>query len=161
MKRNTLYKLIDLISFSPQIRELADLLNRKVAHVEEETPDLLSHPGGFTRAFHKRRIGIAASYIQIARQLDMKDHNKRLHALKTLIELSLHAKTVSMPLNTARVQIEIMKEAIKNLDNRRKQMEMIADFSLASYGHEATIRQFLTELRRVEIPEKGKSLKEL
>ena len=121
-----------MISFDTQIRELAELLNDKAEHIEENSADLPSHPGGFIRAFHKRRISIAASYIRIARQLYMKEYQQRLRALKTLIRLSFHAKTVSMPLNTARVQTGIMKEAVKNLDNRRKQMEMIADFSLAS-----------------------------
>lgn len=159
--RSVLYRIIDILSFNAKIRDLADLLNRKVEHSEEAGTELLSHPGGFSRSFRKRRMGIAESYIRIARQLGKDNYCKRLHALKMLVELSLHAKTVSMPLNTARVQIEIMKEAIKNLENRRRQMEMIADFSLASYGHEAAIRRFLRELKRVEVPEKGLRLKDL
>ncbi len=98
---------------------------------------------------------------RIARELDRNNCHKRLHALKSLVELSLHAKTVSMPLNTARVQIQIMKEAINSQGNRRRQFELIADFSLASYGHEAVIRRLLREFRRVEIPEKNRPLKEL
>ncbi len=153
--RSIVYRITDALSFNSKIRDLADLLNRRVEHSEEATAELLSHPGGFTRSFRKRRMGIAESYIRIARQLGKANYCQRLHALKMLVELSLHAKTVSMPLNTARVQIEIMKEAIKNLENKRKQMEMIADFSLASYGHEAVIRRFLRKLKRVEVPEKG------
>ncbi len=137
------------------------MLNRKVAQSEEVTPDLLSHPGGFNRAFRKRRMGMAESYIRIAQKLIQSDVQNRLHALKTLVAFSLHAKTISMPLNTARVQTEIMKEAVKNIRNRRRQMEMIADFSLASYGHEATIRRFLRELKRLEVPETGQPLKHL
>jgi len=159
--RSIVYRIIDALSFNAKIRDLADLLNRKVEHSEEATAEMLSHPGGFTRSFRKRRMGIAESYIRIARQLGKANYCQRLHALKMLVELSLHAKTVSMPLNTARVQIEIMKETIKNLENKRKQMEMIADFSLASYGHEAVIRRFLRELKRVEVPEKGVSLRKL
>ena len=165
-QKNTFRRLtrtmIEAVSFNSKIRDLADMLNRKAEQLEEATPDLLSHPGGFTRAFHKRRMGIAESYIRIARQLDKNNHLERLHALKTLIKLSLHAKTVRMPLNTARVQIEIMKEAVKNIHNKRRQMEMIRDFSQASYGHEAVIRHFLKELKRVEVPEEeGKPLKSL
>lgn len=155
------YRIIDALSFNSNIRDLADSLSRKVELSEDATPDLISHPGGFTRAFRKRRMGIAESYIRIARELDRNNHCKRLHALKTLVELSFHAKTVSLPLNTARVQIEIMKEAVKNLENPRKQMEMIADFSLVSHGHEAVIREFLRKLRRVRVPEEGKALRDL
>ena len=156
-----IYSLIDFVSFNNQTRDLVDILNRKVEQHEDTTPDLLSHPGGFSRAFHKRRMRIAEAYIRIARDLRGKDARIRLHALKTLIKLSLHAKTVSMPLNTARVQTKIMKEVIKNLDNKRKQMEMIADFTLVSYGQEAVIRRFLKNLKLLEVPEKGMPLKEL
>ncbi|WP_373500424.1 PHP domain-containing protein [Desulfococcus sp.] len=154
-------RVIDAVSFNDQIRDLVEMLNRKVEQTEEATPDLLSHPGGFTRAFRKRRMGIAESYIRIAQKLIHSNVRDRLHALKTLVAFSLHAKTISMPLNTARVQTEIMKEAVKNIRNRRRQMEMIADFSLASYGHEATIRRFLQELRRLEVPETDQPLKNL
>ncbi len=154
-------RIIDAVSFNDQIRDLADMLNRRVEQSEEMTADLLSHPGGFTRAFRKRRMGIAESYIRIAQKLVRNNVQDRLHALKSLVAFSLHAKTISMPLNTARVQTEIMKEAVKNIRNRRRQMEMITDFSLASYGHEATIRRFLRELKRLEVPENGRPLKDL
>jgi hypothetical protein len=86
---------------------------------------------------------------------------ERLHALKRLMELSLHAKTVAMPLNTARVQIEMMKTAIRSGHDPRRRMELIADFSRASYGREAEIRRLLAELGRVEAPETGRPLREM
>ncbi|QTA83706.1 Uncharacterized protein dnl_61210 [Desulfonema limicola] len=157
--------IINILSFNNRIRDLADILNRKVENIEDASDSqfsyLISHPGGFLRAFHKRRMNMAESYVRIAQQLDRSNYKERLHALKVMMVLSLHAKTVSMPLNTARVQIEIMKEAVKNLHNPRRQMEMIADFSVASYGREAAIRRFLRELKRVEVPENGKPFKEL
>lgn len=155
------YRLIDLLSFSDGIRDLADALNRGAPGVDDATPDLLSHPGGFTRALHKRRLGMADAYRRIAGPPDPGQARKRLHALKRLMELSLHAKTVSMPLNTARVQIEMMKTAVRTGHDRRRQMELIADFSRASYGREVTIRRFLAELGRIEVPESGRPLREL
>ena len=154
-------RLVDTLSFNKAIRRLSDLLSRRVEQTEEGTPDLLSHPGGFTRALHKRRIGIAEAYIRITRELDKADAQKRLHALKTLVNLSLHAKTIRMPVNTARVQIEIMKYAVGHTDNPRRRMERIADFALASYGHEAVIRRFLRELSLMEVPESDQPLREL
>ncbi len=159
--KRILYRLIDAVSFNGNIRDLADLLNRRAGQPEDNSQDLLSHPGGFTRAFHKRRMGMAGSYIRIAQNLGRRNCRERLYALKTLIELSFHAKTVSIPLNTARVQIEIMKEAVKNIHNRRRQMEMITDFAVASYGHEAAIRKYLRELGRIEVAESARPLKDL
>jgi len=160
--KQTISKIINALSFNNSIHEIVDNLNRKNKNYDENTnTDLIFHPGGFIRAFNKRRIGIAEAYIQIAKELNRNNYQRRLNALKTLINLSFHAKTLSMPLNTARVQIEIMKEAVKNKDNERKQLEMAADFSLASYGHESVIRRFLKELNRVEVEEEGKPIKEL
>ncbi len=154
-------RIAEALSFNKAIRRLSDRLSRRVEQTEERTPDLLSHPGGFTRAIHKRRIGIAEAYIRITRELDKADVKKRLHALKTLVNLSLHAKTIRMPVNTARVQIEIMKYAVSHTDNPRRRMERIADFALASYGHEAVIRRFLRELHLIEVPETGQPLREI
>jgi len=157
----TLLKVIDKLSFNEKIRDLVILLNQKIEHSEIFSPHFVSHPGGFVREFYKRRIGIAESYVTISRQLDTGDHEKRLNALGTLVELSFHSKTMSLPVNTARVQIELMKEAVKNQGNKRKMMECLADFAVASFGQESVIRKFLKERRLIQVPETGKPLKEL
>lgn len=154
-------RAVDALSFNQEIRDIAEGLNRRVEEAEDITLDLISHPGGVTRAFYKRRMGMAEAYIRIARDLGHDDYHARLHSLKTLMSLSFHAKTVTMPMNTARVQIEIMKEAVKNIHNRRRQMEMIADFSTASFGQPQVIRRFLRELRRVETPESDRPFREM
>ncbi len=159
--RRLVTAVVDWLSFNEPIRDLAATLKHKIAYGETDAAWLRSHPGGFRRALHKRRMGIAESYIHIAHALDVASAETRLLALRTLMDLSLHAKTVAMPLNTARVQIDLMKEATKHTENRRRQMELIADFSLASYGNEAVIRRLLNELRLVEVPEEGRRLREL
>ena len=155
------YRIVDSLSFGDAIRDIADALNRGGAADDDATPDLLSHPGGFARAFHKRRLGMAEAYRRITGPPDPGRARKRLHALKRLMELSLHAKTASMPLNTARVQIEMMKTAVRTRHDPRRQMELIADFSRASHGREVEIRRFLAELGRIETPETGRPLREL
>ncbi len=159
--RSLIGSVIDLLSFDGKIRDAARQLNRKAEDVDTITPDLLSHPGGFRRSLRKRRIGIAECYLQITQVEGEEDYERRLHALTTLVDLSLHTKTIAMPFNTARVQIELMKRASKATDNPRKQMEAIADFSLASYGQEAVIRRFLRELGLAEVPEKGIRFRDL
>jgi len=154
--------LIQFLSFNSEIESMVDTLN----HILDEPPTALpvrhfSHPGGFIREFGKRRLSIAAAYIKIARDHSPSRFEERLAALKMLIEQSLHAKTINMPLNTARVQIALMKAAVKAQGNKRKQMEALADFGLASFGHEAVIRRFLNELQLVEVPEDDKPLCEL
>ena len=154
--------LIHWVSFNEEINAIVDKLNQTL----DEPPVKLghrhvSHPGGFGREFGRRRLSIAEAYIIIARFQSPENYEARLQALRILIEQSLHAKTINMPINTARVQIFLMKEAVKAHGNRRKQMEDVADFGLASFGHEAVIRGFLKDKGLIEVPEEGKPLKKL
>jgi predicted metal-dependent phosphoesterase TrpH len=159
--RRAVFTIIDKLSFSDRIRDLVVVLNQKVEHAEDVPTAVRSHPGGFRREFHKRRIGIAEAYVTVKHQLGAKDYQLRLAALRTLRELSLHAKTVDMPSNTARVQIELMKEALKNQGSKRRQMENLTDFAAASFGQESMIRRFLREFNIIQVPETGQPLEEL
>lgn len=150
------------LSFNDEIHSIVERLNQKL----DEPPIQLgkrhiSHPGGFGREFGRRRLSIAEAYLIIARHHKPEHAENRLQALRILMEQSLHAKTVTMPINTARVQIQLMKDAVKAHGDRRQQMEHIADFGLASFGHEAVIRSYLKDLSLIEVPELGKPLKEL
>ncbi|OQA08721.1 MAG: hypothetical protein BWY66_00867 [bacterium ADurb.Bin374] len=154
--------LINLLSFNSEIESLVDAVNHKL----DEPPTRLnvrhlSHPGGFVRDFGKRRLSIAGAYIKIARDLSPNSAEERLAALSMLVDQSLHAKTINMPLNTARIQIDLMKEVVKSRSNRRRQMEAMADFGLVSFGQETVVRRFLNKLHLVEVPEEEKPLREL
>ncbi|HOY66248.1 MAG TPA: hypothetical protein PLP29_05115 [Candidatus Ozemobacteraceae bacterium] len=150
------------LSFNGEIESLVDAVNHKL----DEPPTRLnirhlSHPGGFIRDFGKRRLSIAGAYIKIARDLSPNSAEERLTALSMLVDQSLHAKTINMPLNTARIQIDLMKEVVKSRSNRRRQMEAMADFGLVSFGQEAVVRRFLNKLHLVEVPEEERPLREL
>lgn len=158
--KSFLNDLIHWASFNEEINTIVDKLNQAL----EEPPVKLghrfvSHPGGFCREFVRRRISMAEAYIIITKLHSPENFETRLQALRTLMEQSLHAKTVTMPINTARVQIFLIKEAIKAHGDRRRQMESVADFGRASFGHEAVIRGFLKDHGLIEIPEEGKALK--
>lgn len=153
---------VNWLSFNGEIESLVDAVNHKL----DEPPTRLyirhlSHPGGFIRDFGKRRLSIAGAYIKIARDLSPNSADERLAALSMLVDQSLHAKTINMPLNTARIQIDLMKEVVKSRSNRRRQMEAMADFGLVSFGQEAVVRRFLNKLHLVEVPEEEKPLREL
>jgi len=152
--------LINWVSFNSEISNIVDQLN----HTLEEPPIKLrqhfaSHPGGFCREFVRRRLSMAEAYVIITRLYSPENSENRLQALRTLMKQSMHAKTVNMPINTARVQIYLIKEAIKAYGDRRRQMECVADFGKASFGNEAVIRGFLKDHGLIEIPEEGKPLK--
>lgn len=157
-----LNRAMNWLNFSEEIAQMVDKLNQAVDEPKCEAQiKTVSHPGGFRREFGRRRLSIAEAYIIITRFKSPEYFQERLQALRILVEQSLHSKALNMPLNTARVQIALMKEAVKAHGNRRLQMEHITDFGLASFGQEAIIRGFLKKLHLIEVPEIGKPLKEL
>jgi hypothetical protein len=155
-------KLVDALSFNPEIKELCETLNRRISEPgRRKRGDIVSHPGGFSRELYRRRLTIADSYTRIVRELESDQSEERLVALRNLIQQSFHAKTIHLPLNTARVQINLIKEAIKNQNNRRRQLELLSDFTLASYGDERVIRGLCKRFYLIEVPDVGKPLKDL
>ncbi|OIP26421.1 hypothetical protein AUK22_06795 [bacterium CG2_30_54_10] len=157
-----LHNFITWFSFNNEIESMVDTLTHKLDEPEQKIGTrLFSHPGGFIKDLGKRRMNIAQAYIKITRDHSPKDADERLTALKMLIEQSLHSKTLNMPLNTARVQINLMKEAVKAQGEKRRQMEAIADFGMASFGQETVIRSFLNKFHMIEVPEEDKQLKDL
>lgn len=159
--RKRLIATRDWLSFSSSARALVDLLDREIESPEKLKQRVLSHPSGFVKSVSKRRLTMAESYIRLATARDRKDHRQRLRALEQLVYHASHAKTLSMPLNTARVQIALMKRCVNSTGNRRRQLEYMADFSDASYGQESVIRGMLHELDLIEVPDDGRRLKDM
>jgi hypothetical protein len=147
--------IVNALSFAAEYQKLRRLLNARIDSPTaiEEIPT--SHPAGFVREMQKRRITIAESYLIIIRYLESDQHRERIHALRLLEEQTLHAKNITMPLNTARVQLALMKEAIKCRDNKRRQLELLHDFTVSSFGQPSVIRAYLDELGIIELPETG------
>lgn len=159
--KHLIAEAIDILSFNGEVESLVDLLNHKLDASLADDDFNNSHPSGFSKGLRKRRISMAGSYIRITKFHRPEDFEKRLEALKTMVDDSFHAKTTNMPLNTARVQIALIKEAIKAREIRRKQLESIADFGQASFGQAPVIRSFLNKLHIIEVPEIDKPLKDL
>lgn len=153
--------LVDATSFNIDTRKALEALNKRIEQAGKFAIRHNSHPGGFSRELYKRRISIAEAYIKIAHALESDKYEERLLALKTLIQLSLHAKNVATPLNTARVQIALMKKAIKRKGNMREQLELLSEFTVASFGQWPVIRRLLNEMNMIQVPETGQALREL
>ena len=154
-------RCVDALSFGTDYQKLRRLLNARIdSRVSiEEIP--LSHPAGFVREMKKRRISIVESYLVIIRYLESEHHRERIQALRLLGEQTSHAKNLTMPLNTARVQIALMKEAIKSRENKRRQLECLHDFTVSSFGQPSVIRSRLDELGIIEVPETGQRLADM
>lgn len=157
----TYNRLVNSLSFSEELYKLQRELNRKI-----DTPEPLQglsqfHPLGISKQFQKRRISIAEAYLTVINFLDSGSRLNRLRSLKRLMEVAFHARTIAMPLNTARLQILLMKEAVKNRSNPRRQLELLYDFSRSSPGKHQVIRKLCDEMNIPEVPETGKKLKSM
>jgi hypothetical protein len=153
--------VVNAVSFGAGYQKVRRLLNARIdspASIEEIPP---SHPAGFVREMQKRRITIVEAYLIIIRYLESEQHEERIHALRLLEEQAFHTKSVTMPLNTARVQLALMKEAIKARDNKRRQLECLHDFTVSSYGQPSVIRAYLDEMGIIELPETGQRIADM
>jgi hypothetical protein len=154
-------RLVNALSFSSELYKLRRELNARIDAPGPVGPDSQGQALGVSRWFRNRRITIAEAYLMVVKELESTHSKARLRALRMMVDVSFHAKTLDMPLNTARVQMALIKEAVKNRNDRRKQLELLHDFSLASHGQPQVIRKLLDELNVIEVPETGARLKNL
>jgi len=152
---------VNFLSFATKLRKLRSRINLSIdlPEIISEYPN--SHPRGFIKEFRKRRTTIVETYLRITKCLESADYNERVHALSLLAEHIIYSRSLKMPLNAARVQLALMKEVVKNRDNKRVQLELMRDFTVSSYGHPRAIRNFLKKLDIIEVPETGEELKDL
>ncbi len=153
--------LVNGLSFTGELRSLRQKINISIDLPEyiEEFPD--SHPKGFIKEFRKRRTTIVENYLRITKSLDSARYSQRVQALRLLAEHITYSRSLKMPLNAARVQLAIMKAVVQNRNDKRKQLELLHDFSVSSFGHPRAIRRYLNRFNLVEVPETGKELCDL
>ncbi len=154
-------EIINFLSFNQKLRKLRREMNISIAYSEISPEFPNSHPLGFLKEFKKLSATIIESYLTITRNLNSNHPTDRLRALRLLAENIQYSQTLKMPLNTARVQLAIMKQVVFQSDNKRKQLEFLRDFEVASFGHPRAIKKFLNKLDIIEVPETGEELRNL
>jgi hypothetical protein len=153
--------IVDALSFSAPLRKMRRELNARIDAPDTFAAALqapISHPLGVNRWFKKRRMSIAESYLRVVRDLDSHFSRSRLDALAVMAGVALNPKSLAMPLNTARVQMALMKETVKNRYSKRRQLELLSDFSRSTGGQRQVISSLCDELNIVELPERGTRL---
>lgn len=153
--------IVNYLSFAKNLRDLRTKINLRIDLPEIITQFPDSHPKGFIKEFKKRRTTIVESYLRITKNLESVSYDERIQALRLLAEHINYSRSLKMPLNTARVQLALMKEVVKNRDNKRIQLELMRDFTVSSFGHPRVIRKFLKKFDIIEVPETGDELKDL
>ena len=159
-KKKTFDNLLDMMLFGRDVRQLVEVMNSALAMPESTSYRPISHPAGFSRLIAGRRLTIAEAYIRLLSYSSNTGYVERIEALQTLMHYIRFSEKVSMPINTARVQIALMRNAVKMRGDRRAQLELMSDFSMASSGKEHIIRRLLKELNLIEVSENSGGLTE-
>lgn len=146
--------------FDAQDYELVDLVNEFLSTGRRKNPERLRklfdrtlHPRGIKELAASQQRRIAYAVIRLLDSLAAGDAQDRILSLRALKDEVLHASRASMPKNTARVLIEIMKQLVRERGSEQHQVELAHDFFAAVSGRPVVIRAQLRRYHLLEMSE--------
>jgi len=111
------------------------------------------HPHGIKEMAESRSLRIAYAMVNLITSLEVGGMNDRLNALYSLRSEVLDTAEGSLPKNTARVLMQIMKEVVRARSNYRRQLELAHDFRITVSGKPRIVRKQLRRYHLLEMPE--------
>lgn len=111
------------------------------------------HPFGIKELAESKGLRIAYSVVNLLNSLEREDIDYRLQALKGLRNEIIDTTAGSMPKNTARVLLQIMKELVRARGKYSLQIELAHDFRKTASGKPKVIRKQLKKYHLLEMPE--------
>lgn len=111
------------------------------------------HPFGIKELAESKGLRIASSVVHLLESLERGDEEYRLQALRGLRDEILNTAEGSLPKNTARVLLQIMKELVRARGNYFQQLNLAHDFRTAASGKPRLIRKHLKTHHLLEMPE--------
>ncbi|MFH1155494.1 MAG: hypothetical protein V1793_16935 [Pseudomonadota bacterium] len=111
------------------------------------------HPLGIKELAESKGLRIASSAVHLLESLERGDEATRLQALQGLRDEILNTAGGSMPKNTARVLLQIMKEIIRARGDYNLQLKLAHDFRKTASGKPVIIRKQLNKYHLLEMPE--------
>lgn len=137
---------------------LLDMVNkmlsgqRSFSHAREQFYPFF-HPHGIKEMAESKGLRIAYAVIHLLNLLEMGKVDDRLAALRSVRDEVIGATGGPLPLNTARVLLQLMKELVRTNENYQKQLELAHDFRRAASGKPGFIRRLLKKHHLLEMPE--------
>lgn len=142
----------DHLLFGKDIRQLVEVINTDLSAVHPSSRVRpVTHPAGFLSLVTGRWLSIAEAYIHLLACSNAPGYAERIEALQTLLHYIRFSEKKAMSIDIARVQIALMKKAVKMKNNRQAQLELMSDFSQASTGKGRTVKRLLRELNLIEV----------
>jgi hypothetical protein len=125
---------------------------RSFSHTREQFYSFF-HPHGIKELAETKGLRIAYAIIHLLNLMEVGNVDDRLAALRSVRNEVIGATGGPLPLNTARVLLQLMKELVRSNDNYQKQLKLAHDFRKAASGKPGFIRHLLKEHHLLEMPE--------
>ncbi len=151
-------KMIEKLQFDKEDKRLLSVVNEVPSQGKAlEYPRKIFyshfHPHGIKEMAESEWMRMATAVVYLLDSLEVGKMNDRLIALRCLHEELLTTAEGSMPRNTARVLLEIMKELVRSRGDYGKQLRLAHDFRIAASGKPRIVRAFLNRYHLLEMPE--------
>jgi hypothetical protein len=144
--------------FDQRSRDLLKIVNGVLSRTAPATSGKKNlfawfHPHGIKELAETRELRVAYAIIYLFESLEAGDIEDRLSALRSLRDEVLHAPAGSMPKNTARLLLSIMKDLVRAHGNEIEQLKLAHDFHKVASGKHRIVRAFLRRYHLLEMPE--------
>jgi len=111
------------------------------------------HPHGIKEMTESRSLRIAYAMARLLTSIEVGGMDERISALSFLHEEALETAEGSLPKNTARVLLQIMKEVVRARGNHRRQLKLAHNFRITASGKPRIVRKQLKKYHLLEMPE--------
>jgi len=149
---------IDFIFFDKRDHKLIEIVNS----VYDEPKSLrytgklfypFFHPLGIKELAESRGLRTAYSIVNLMESIERGETASRLQALGGLKDDIVDTVEGTMPKNTARVLLQIMKDLVRAKKKPDLQIRLAHDFRMAAFGKPRIIRPLLSQYHLLEMPE--------
>jgi len=111
------------------------------------------HSHGIKEMTETRGLRIAYAIVHLLSSLEIGGIEDRINALRSLRSEVLDTAEGSMPKNTARALLQIMKDLVRAHGNYRRQLQLAHDFRITASGKPRIVRRQLKRYHLLEMPE--------
>ncbi len=111
------------------------------------------HPLGIKELAESKGLRTASAIVHLLESMERGAIENRLQALQGLKDEILNTAGGSMPKNTARVLLQIMKDLVRAKGDDALQLQLAHRFRMAAFGKPRVIRRLLQHYHLLEMPE--------
>ncbi|MBU4132171.1 MAG: hypothetical protein KKF12_15260 [Proteobacteria bacterium] len=111
------------------------------------------HPLGIKELAESKGLRTAYAIANLLESMERGAIENRLQALAALKDEVLNTAGGSMPKNTARILLQIMKELVRAKGNDSLQLQLAHTFRMAAFGKPRVVRKLLKYYHLLEMPE--------